>query len=238
LRHLVLERWSRGDSVIHRRDPRAKLAALAAFLLVLATASYSIPRLAAGLFLLLLLILLLARLPLIDLLLRAGVVLLLTCLLAASAWLAGEPARALSLILKSYLSAIAVLLLVATTPMPILLRGLETSGFPRFFLMVIQFLYRYLFVIGEEAGHMRDAALARGASVRALHYGAAAGALAALFARSYQRAAEIHRSMVARGFTGRLPVSRGLHFGAADALFLTCGVIAPVLIRILSEQFA
>jgi cobalt/nickel transport system permease protein len=211
---------------------------LGVFLVVLGTASRGIGILAAELFILLILLVLLARLPLIEILLKAGVVLLLTCLLAASAWLAGEPARALSLILKSYLSAIAVLAVVATTPMPVLLRGLEKSGFPRFFLMVIQFLYRYLFVIGEEAGNMRNAALARGLSLRVFRFRSAAGALAALFARSHQRAAEIHRSMLARGFTGRLPISSRLYFGAADALFLGVGALMPVLLRIVSEHLA
>ena len=34
------------------------------------------------------------------------------------------------------------------------------TGAPRFLLMVAQFLYRYLFVISEEAQHMRKAAMA------------------------------------------------------------------------------
>ena len=238
MRHVVLERWSRGNSVIHRRDPRAKLAALAVFLLVVATASRAVPILAAGLLAVLLVLLSLARLPLTQVLLRASVVLLLTLVLAASVWIAGEPARALALILKSYLSTVAVLVVVGTTPMPVLLRGLELTRFPRFFLMVIQFLYRYLFVIGEEARNMRDAARCRGASVHKLRFRAAAGALAALFARSYRRATEIHRSMTARGFMGHLPLSSNLHFGAADAIFLIGGIIVPALVRIFSERFA
>ena len=70
--------------------------------------------------------------------------------------------------MKSYLSALAVLLLVSTTPLPVLLRGFEMTGAPRFLLMVAQFLYRYLFVISEEAQHMRKAAMARGATVGGL----------------------------------------------------------------------
>jgi energy-coupling factor transporter transmembrane protein EcfT len=43
LHHVVLERWSRGASPLHRRDPRAKLAALLVFLVVLATAHRALP---------------------------------------------------------------------------------------------------------------------------------------------------------------------------------------------------
>ena len=85
---------------------------------------------------------------------------------AAVCWLAGDPARGLALAIKSYLSALAVLILVATTPLPALLGGLESLGAPRFLLMVAQFLYRYLFVISEEAQHMRIAAASRGAAER------------------------------------------------------------------------
>ena len=51
---MVLERWSRGASPLHRRDPRAKIAALLVFLVVLATAHRALPELAAALALLLL----------------------------------------------------------------------------------------------------------------------------------------------------------------------------------------
>src|SRR2546425_5239974 len=104
----------------------------------------------------------------------------------------------MGLVLKSYLSALAVLLVVSTTPLPVLLRGLEMTGAPRFLLMVAQFLYRYLFVISEEAQHMRKAAVSRGGSFRA-----AAGALAVLFARSYKQAGEIHQATLPPGFPRR-----------------------------------
>ena len=64
LRHTVLERWSRGASVLHRRDPRAKIVALLVFLVVVATARRELPLLAGALFLMLSAALLWARLPL------------------------------------------------------------------------------------------------------------------------------------------------------------------------------
>jgi cobalt/nickel transport system permease protein len=116
------------------------------------------------------------------------------------------------------------------------LRGLEAAGAPRFLLLVAQFLYRYLFVISEEAQHMRTAAAARGAFARGLaarpeRFRAAAGALAVLFARSYQRAEEIHHAMIARGFEGRFHPLEGLRFGAADAVFTALGAAAPLAVR-------
>ena len=124
-----------------------------------------------------------ARLPLAGLLARACLVLPFTAVFALVSWIAGDANRAVALILKSYLSATAVLLLVSTTPVPLLLRGLEMSGVPRFLLMVAQFLYRYLFVISEEAQDLGTAARSRGASVSGIlahraRFQAAGGALA------------------------------------------------------------
>src|SRR5207247_9345794 len=144
----------------------------------------------------------------------------------AASWIAGDPARGAALILKSYLSALAALVVVSTTPLPVLLRGTEMLGAPRFLLMVAQFLYRYLFVISEQAQHMRKAAAARGGSFRA-----ATGALAVLFARSYEQAGEIHRAMLARGFQGRFQPLAAPHFHSADVPFLVLGSAAPVIPR-------
>jgi cobalt/nickel transport system permease protein len=242
LHHVVLERWSRGTSGVHRRDPRAKAVAVLAFLIVIATAHRQLPWLAAACFVLLCGAALAARLPLGAVALRAAIVLSFTAVFAAVSWVSGDPQRAVSLVLKSYLSAFAVLLLVSTTRLSALLHGMERLGVPRFLLTVAQFLYRYLFVISEEAQHMRAAALARGSGAgrrnRQARLKAAAGALAALFARSYGRAGEIHRAMLARGFAGDFRTLEPLRLRGGDVWFGTAAVLAPVLIRIAVERFA
>jgi cobalt/nickel transport system permease protein len=101
--------------------------------------------------------------------------------------------------------------------------------------MVAQFLYRYLFVISEEAQHMRVAAASRGTFAKAAHgarFRAAAGVLAVLFARSFARAEAIHRAMIARGFQGRFRLLTVLKFGWADALFLFAATVVSAVIRI------
>jgi cobalt/nickel transport system permease protein len=240
LHHVVLERWSRGVSGLHRRDPRAKIFALTVFLVTVATAYRGLPELAVILLALLVAGFVWAGIPLRSALLRAAVVFSFTAPFALISFLAGDSARAAALLLKSYLSALAVLLVVSTTPVAVLLRGFEAAGAPRFLLMVAQFLYRYLFVISEEAQHMRKAAQARGAGIggvaRSARFQAAAGALGALFARSYARADDIHRAMLARGFSGRFPIVDELHFRLADALFAVSAVTMIVLGRITAER--
>jgi cobalt/nickel transport system permease protein len=234
--HVVLERWSRGSSALHRLDPRAKFAALLLFLIVLATAHRGLPWLAGGMLLLLAATLISARIPLFAALTRAAVVLPFTLFVAFVCWLDGDPARGLAVVLKSYLSALAVLTVVSCTPLPLLLRGLETSGAPRFLLLVAQFLYRYLFVISEEAQHMRVASASRGGARKA-RFRAAAGALAVLFARSYARAEEIHNAMLSRAFEGRFHTLETLHFRLADGVFLALAAIVILLLRVTVERF-
>jgi energy-coupling factor transporter transmembrane protein EcfT len=90
---------------------------------------------------------------------------------------------------------------------------------------------------------MRKAALARGATASGLagnraRFRAAAGALAVLFARSYARAEEIHRAMLARSFPGYFRPLIELHFHGGDVIFLVLGVLTPVALRVLIERVA
>jgi cobalt/nickel transport system permease protein len=141
---------------------------------------------------------------------RAAAVLPFALCFAVATVLAGDSARAAGLVIRAYLSALAALLLIATAPMPDLIAGLEWLRVPRFLLQVMQFLYRYLIVLVEEATAMRQAGSARGGatgmqSLGKLGFRQAAAAAGVLFARSYARAEAIHRAMLSRGFEGRLP---------------------------------
>ena len=53
MHHVTLDRWSRGASPLHRRDPRVKIAAVLVFLVVLATAHRELAWLGAALFVML-----------------------------------------------------------------------------------------------------------------------------------------------------------------------------------------
>ena len=239
----VLDRWSRGSSPIHRADPRAKIIALLVFLITLATARRGLPVLGLGLTAVLAAGFLWGRVPFLRGLLRACLVLPFTGVFVVISWLAGDPARALALAVKSYLSALAVVFVVSTTTMPDLLAGFRALGAPPLILEVAQFLYRYLFVISEEAQHMRRAAVARGASARQWaareeRFRAAAGALAVLFARSYSRAEGVHRAMLARGYGGSLPVLEASRFHRSDWLFVMTGCVLVLVLRAAAEAIA
>jgi cobalt/nickel transport system permease protein len=115
---------------------------------------------------------------------------------------------ALSIVAKSWLSVQVALLLAYTTPFPSLIEALRSLRLPAIMVSIISFMYRYLAVIGEEAGRMRRARDSRSASVagrggsltwRARVTGAMVGSL---FIRAYERSERVYAAMLARGFDG------------------------------------
>ncbi|HWR50158.1 MAG TPA: ATP-binding cassette domain-containing protein [Bryobacteraceae bacterium] len=199
MHHVVVEHWSRRNSVLHARDARLKIAAALTLLVAIALTRSPVALAAYGL--LLTGLALTARLPVASVLLRAAYVLPFAATFALVSFLTGDRERALLLVAKSWLSAMAALVLVGTTPLPKLLSALQRLGAPPFLVDVVQTLYRYLFVVSEQAQHMRLAAACRG-SLGRTGFRAAAGAVAVLFARSYTRAEDIHNAMLARSGSG------------------------------------
>ena len=246
MHHVEVEGWSQGASPLHRRDARCKLAALTAFLIAVSTTPvphapgqvvtpYSQAALAyLGYAALLIAAAAASHIPVDRLLRRALLVLPFSATFALITWWSGDPQRALAIAEKSFLSGCGALLLIATTPLTQLLAALEWLRVPRLLILVTQFVYRYLFVISEQAQHMRLAAQSRygsGAST-SRRIEAAAGALSVLFARSWERADGIYRAMLARGFMGRFIPSVRPHLHAADFQFLAAAVAACVAIRL------
>jgi|YNPMSStandDraft_1061717.scaffolds.fasta_scaffold03310_9 cobalt/nickel transport system permease protein len=233
MHHVVLEQWARRTGPVHALDPRVKLGVTLLFLIAIAAGPpLSVAQFAAyaGL---LAGVVLAAGLPLGGVALRAGIVLPLAGAFAAVSWLAGDSHRGLTILLKSYLSVFAALTLVGTTPVARLFLGLKRLGVPASLVLVVQFVYRYLFVISEQVQHMRLAAKSRGALERAprrYRLMVPAGAIAVLFARSYRRAEAVHHAMLARGFTGQIEAATPLRLGAAD--LVAGGAAAGVVLAV------
>jgi cobalt/nickel transport system permease protein len=230
-RHARIEIQSRADSVLHRRHPAAKILATLALLIPIATLTQHDVAACASYFLIMFAAIAIARLPVLTMLRTAAAVLPFALCFAVISALAGDPMRGGWLVVRAYLSSLTALLLIATTPMPALMRGLEWLRLPRFLVEVMQILYRYLFVLSGEALTMRQALLARGGSVAALRFRHAAAAVGVLFSRSQWRAQAVHQAMLARGFEGRLPANNMAPFRSADAAFVLCSIAVAGSLR-------
>jgi cobalt/nickel transport system permease protein len=137
---------------------------------------------------------------------------------------------AAALVARAYLSAVAIALLTQSISAPRLFAALSRLGCPSALVLVLQFVYRYLFVLLATVRTMRRAALARGIehSARRRAFQAAAGLIAVLFVSAHARAARIYNAMLARGYRGRMPSLVHERLGLADGA-LVIGAIALAL---------
>jgi cobalt/nickel transport system permease protein len=136
-----------------------------------------------------------------------------------------------SIMVRFVLTVSAALILVACTGIYRLCAGLEQMGVPRLFAVQLLFLYRYLFVIGEEGLRMIRGVQMRAPGVRSLRlctYGSLTGHL---LLRSMDRAQRIYQAMVSRGFDGQLRILRRTHPGRRDILFAVCWIAFFIIVR-------
>jgi cobalt/nickel transport system permease protein len=144
--------------------------------------------------------------------------------------------RFASIAWKSWLSVQVAILLTATTPFPSLLQAMRSVRIPAVLVAIIALMWRYTFVLADEAKRLMRARDARSgdASRPGLRSGgtlrwraAVTGGMAgSLFLRSYERAERVHSAMVSRGYDGEIrslpqpPLSPALRRLTAVALVL------------------
>lgn len=125
-----------------------------------------------------------------------------------------------SILLRFVLTVGAALALVACTGMYRLGAGLEGLGVPRVFVVQLLFLYRYLFVVGDEGIKMRRAVALRSAGPHSLRLRVYGSLIGHLLLRSMDRAERVYLAMTARGFDGEIRVLRRASLGWTDWAFL------------------
>ena len=112
-----------------------------------------------------------------------------------------------TILAKATLGVGASIVVSATTTIPDLLRGLDRIRVPRVLTAIAGFMVRYLDIVAGEFSRRRVAMAARGYEPRWLwQNGPLAQSAGSLFIRSFERGERVHQAMVARGFTGRMPV--------------------------------
>lgn len=135
-------------------------------------------------------------------------------------------ARFISILLKSWLSVQAAIVLAASTSFPHLLLAMRAIRIPRLIVAIFGLMWRYLFVLVDEALRLRRARAARsgdprptaggdrhkraaGASGRkggavAWRARVAGGMAGNLLIRSFDRGERIYAAMAARGYDGEV----------------------------------
>jgi cobalt/nickel transport system permease protein len=121
-------------------------------------------------------------------------------------------ARFASIVVRSWLSVQMAILLTAVTRFPDLIHALRHLRLPPILISIISFMYRYLFVLADEAMRLlraREARSARpykrgGGGSFVWRAGVAGGMVGQLFLRSMERSDRVYNAMLARGYQGQL----------------------------------
>jgi len=119
--------------------------------------------------------------------------------------------RLISVMLKSWISVQAAIILTATTQFPDLLVAMRAVRIPRLLVAILGLMWRYLFVLVDEAVRLMRARDARSGSPTGRGGGAVGwrarvtgGMAGNLFLRGYGRSERIYAAMAARGYDGEV----------------------------------
>jgi len=155
--------------------------------------------------------------------------------------------RFVSILIKSWLSVQVAILLAATTPFPELLTAMRAVHIPRLLVAMVGLMWRYLFVLVDEALRLLRARSARSgrSDQPGLRHGGSlpwrahvAGGLAGnLFLRGIERSDRIYTAMLARGYDGETRSLPLPPVSSSSWLILILGLIIFCFLLLLSSLF-
>lgn len=239
----LFDHFRERQSLIHHLDPRVKVVVTLAFILTLVLLPDGVWTAYALAWGLILGLNRLARLPWYHTLRRSFVALPFAMAAVSVVFtIPGDPVttinagplqltatdaglvRFTSILIRSWLSVQAAILLTAATPFADLLHAFRHLRVPKTLVAVIAFMYRYLFVLGDETHRLLRARSARSAQQTDRPSGGSifwrarvAGSMAGqLFLRSFERSDRVYNAMLARGYRGEFMTLNPHHLRPAD----------------------
>jgi len=126
-----------------------------------------------------------------------------------------------SIMVKYVLTVSAGLALIACTGFDAICSALTRMGVPGAFTIQLLFVYRYIFVLGEEAARMARARALRSFGDRGMGFGVYSSMLGQLLIRTMDRAQRIHLAMLCRGFDGDIRHVLPSKMRLSDLLFVS-----------------
>ncbi len=233
-----LDRYSQANGPLQRMDARAKLLSFTSLVIICVSTPARAYYAFAVYFGLLAGVWIVSRVPLKYVLKRASIVLPFILAMAICVPLFKQGGAVYhwgpftfhgagllvlwSVAAKSTISVLSIVLLGATTSFPDLLKGMERLKVPHLLIAVVSFMYRYIFVLGDEASRMKRARDSRGWSGSWVWHAKVVGHMIGhLFLRSYERGERVYDAMAARGYEGDVKTLDLQRLRAADVVFAT-----------------
>jgi cobalt/nickel transport system permease protein len=240
------------DTVLHRLDPRVKLVVTLCLILITGLTPTGAFGVYIALFALMMAGAIVAHVSPVSVVARslavlpfslAAVTLIFTgpepylAALPVTSWPVSEPGlvRCASIVFKSLISVQAAILLIATTHFTALLWAMSSLRIPGVLVAIISFMYRYLFLLADEAARLTRARDSRSAvpagTVPSLLFRARTTGrmIGSLIVRAFERSERVYNAMLSRGYTGTLTRHDPPRLHPRDVLI---GLV-PVLIAML-----
>jgi cobalt/nickel transport system permease protein len=230
LRHSFIDRYAAFDSPLHILECRSKLIAFAALIIAVLCIPTDSGVLFFAYFFGITILMGISQVPPAFILGRTLVILPFIMLASFAAPWRGLPGIGI-LFIRAILCLILLILLTNTTRFVELLRGLRKLGCPQILVMNLGFLYRYLFVLTEEAQRMKQARDCRrvGRAPFGQELKILSSMLGTLLIRSFERAERMYGAMLSRGYSGDFPVMEPRKFTWRDLAFLSAVTLFIVL---------
>jgi cobalt/nickel transport system permease protein len=229
-----LDQLSNGDSMVHRLDPRAKLLTVMVYIaMVVSFDRYEVSALLpffffpavlipiAGvparyitrkyLFLLPFAVLIGIFNPIFD---REPIMFL------GPFAISGGLISFASIIIRFTLTVLAAFILIAVTGFGGVCLALERFKVPKVFCVQLMMLYRYIFVLSNEAVRMAKAREMRSVGKKGKGIRVFGSLIGHLLLRTWDRAQRVHMAMLSRGFNGEFYIRKPLALKAPDIAFV------------------
>lgn len=124
-----------------------------------------------------------------------------------------------SILLKTALTVMAVLILIASTSMDKIAHEMIRIRVPRIFVMQLMLTYRYLSLLITEANNMMTAYHLRSKRQKGIQLIHAGTFLGQLLLRSFERAEKVYQAMKCRGYNGDYHFARSDRMRSSDYIY-------------------
>ncbi len=247
MKHSFLDKYGHLNSPLHRIDARIKLLSAFAFILIIVSEPRGVLFPFIYYSMVIAVLVRVSNVPgrfiLSRCLIVSPFILLAAVFYPLSSMITGEfgglPAYqaeyriALSIILKAFSAVIILTLLVSTDKFHNLLQGLRKLRMPRLLGIISALMYRYIFILTDEALKTRMARESRTPGKLNINKFKVYGNQSAMiFIRSMDRSQIIYNSMLSRGFTGEFPGMQKTAISGRDVAFFIFFISILLVIRL------
>lgn len=138
----------------------------------------------------------------------------------------------LSIIIRSILTLCGAFILIGTTGFTATCQALRQMGMPQVFTTQLLFLYRYIFVLAEEADRASLARELRSCGTQGQGVASYSSLTGALLLRTWGRAERIHSALLARGYNGEFHREQSSGFGRMEIRYCTSWASIFIIFRL------